>query len=118
MKNKYLRFAFVISATVSLNSCLYKTPISEPVEGDVSFMEDVEPIFETQGCVACHPSDAGLDLMVGKAYESIFANSLVNLEKPEESIIYAHPKESHPKTYTPAEANIVLAWIEQGAKDN
>jgi len=118
MKKKYLRFAFVIAATVSLNSCLYKTPISEPVEGDISFIEDVEPIFEAQGCVACHPSDAGLDLMVGKAYESIFANSLVDIENPEGSIIYTHPKDSHPKTYTPAEANIVLAWIEQGAKDN
>ena len=118
MKNIYLRFAIVIATSVSLNSCQYKTPISEPVEGDVSFVEDVEPIFETQGCVACHPSAASLDLRVGKSYESIFANSFVNLEVPDESKIYVHPKENHYTTYTPSQASIVLAWIEQGAKDN
>lgn len=121
MKNKYMRFAFVIAASVSLNSCLYKTPVEEeipPIVGDVSFKDDVEPIFNTQGCLSCHPNSAGLDLTVGNSYGSIFSNNLVDTDNPDKSIIYVHPKDKHFTTYTSAQANIVLTWIEQGSEDN
>lgn len=91
-----------------------------PIEEDISFAVDVEPIFYTGNkCTACHPSTRGLDLSQGKAYASI-NDGRVDLANPNQSLIYTKPEPggSHPQTYSIDEAAVVLKWIEDGAPNN
>ena len=117
-------FAIVISL-FALQSCTYTTPVEEelpPVEDDILFSTQIEPIFTSQGCTSCHAgsgASAGLDLSAGSAYSSIVANQAVVAEDPEGSLIYTRPTVNHyGKQYTAAEAALVEAWINQGAQNN
>lgn len=90
------------------------------VTEEISFAESIEPIFTTQSCTNCHPSMKKPDLTAGNAYESISALGLIDSDNPSESEIYtkAAPDGSHAAKYTSAQASLILAWIEQGAKNN
>lgn len=103
-------------------SCTYEPYVAPEVEiptDTVSFSETIEPIFDAQGCVSCHPPTKGIDLTAGNAYASIVPD-LVDLESPDNSTIYtiAEPSASHPKNYTSEQSGQILAWITQGALNN
>lgn len=91
-------------------------PTDIPQTGPVSFSADVQPIFNSK-CTGCHPSAGGLDLTVGNSYASIHDGRVV-VNDPANSLIYTKPTGSHSATYTSTEAEIVSAWITQGAKDD
>lgn len=109
-----------------LSSCEYEyihpEPVIIPKDTSISFVQKIEPIFTDEGCTACHPTTMGLDLTVGKAYNSINKAKYIDLVKPENSLIYKHPSPSTSdhsyKKYTPVQAGTILEWIKQGAKDN
>ena len=116
MKKHYL---FILGIFAS---CEY-TPIIAPAgkTGDISFSTDIQPIF-TAKCTGCHAGASapkGLDLTAGKAYNDIVPG-FVNLNSPEESVIYTHPSPdgSHYAKYSSSEAENILNWIKQGALDN
>lgn len=123
MKKNYLLFLISITAGLILFSCSYSA-IEVPeieVPDVVSFSEQVEPIFTTQGCVSCHPGFKAPDLTPGNAYNSLTStDKYINLENPEASSIYTEPSPEggHSKKYTYAQAALVLAWITNGAEDN
>ncbi len=103
-------------------SCSYSPLVELPsdVPTDLSFAKHIEPIFKDAGCTSCHLSQVP-DLTMGNAYNSLTStNKYVNLDDPITSLIYtkAHPDVSHPKVYTSQQASWVLAWIENGAKNN
>lgn len=121
MKKQYLLAIISLISFIAF-SCTYEPMVEVPVEAPtdtISFAATVEPIFAAQGCTECHPSMAQPDLSVGNAYNSIM-DGRVDLANPENSIIYAKPKqgEGHFKTYTGQQAVILLTWIEQGAVNN
>jgi mono/diheme cytochrome c family protein len=98
-------------------------PTDIPETGPVSFALDVEPIFYTsENCTNCHKPGGqfpSLNLTQGNAYESINSNDLVNLTSPELSVIYTKPPEaSHSVKYSTKQSNIVLRWIQDGAKND
>ncbi|MCU4163004.1 hypothetical protein [Carboxylicivirga caseinilyticus] len=109
-----------------LSSCEYNfiTPdTGAPVDPDetVSFSEQIEPIWSTQGCTSCHPSTAGLDLRVGYAYQSLQSESRINTENPTESLILTMPGSSgvhSDKDYVSNQRELIKVWIQQGAQDN
>lgn len=111
---------------MSTASCTYTVPIEPdlpPVPEDISFVEEVEPIFTIQKCTDCHKSSSSagkLDLTVGNSYASIMANSYAIAGEPENSSIYTTPINTgnHMAKYTAEQGVIVYGWIEQGAKDN
>lgn len=125
MKKTLLHFTALVFLVVGLASCTYTVPIEEelpPIEDDILFGTQIEPIFASQGCTGCHTGSsaaAGLDLDAGKAYASIVANGAVVANDPEGSLIYTRPTVNHyGKQYTNQEAALVEAWINQGALDN
>ncbi len=117
-------FAIVIS------SCKYNfiVPIEEEVPIDtipgdqpVSFATQIQPIF-TNKCISCHKSGGTApNLVAGSSYNQVVP-AHVNLSKPEESTIYTFPAPATSKhswkKYNSSEANLVLTWIKEGAKNN
>ncbi len=124
MKTIYLLFVVVIVGFMA--SCTYNEYVPEvapPIDSTdtISFATDIQPIF-TAKCIGCHAGSSapmGLDLEEGVSYDKIVP-SHVNLDSPEESLIYTHPSPdgSHYAKYTAAEAQLVLVWIQQGAQNN
>ena len=122
---KHPIFLILILFTVFASSCKYDFILPEVVVPvtDVSFAEDVAPIFSTADkCTACHkPGVTAPDLTAANAYSQIMAN-YVNTAAPEESLIYSYPSPSTSthnwKKYTAGEAALILQWIEEGAENN
>lgn len=128
---KFLSVLCVIS--LLFTGCLYNFIVPEaeiPVDPDdpnapeVSFSADIVPIFtNNNNCTSCHSAGGpNPDLTADNAYASINNSRYINTSAPEESGIYVvpHPDESghSQKKYTSSQADMVLLWIKQGAKNN
>ncbi len=122
-------FITVVVIALLFGGCKYdfileeETVVINPDDPDavqVSFSSDILPIF-TSNCIACHKTGGQApDLTADKAYASL--GSSINTSSPETSIIYTEPNpdtsvHTH-KKYTANQAALVLAWIQQGAKNN
>ncbi len=134
---KFLRLLLVVTVLAFMcTDCRYSFLVpdedsgQEPVDPtdpdapQISFSEEIEPIFNNSDkCTTCHTTGKQRpDLSTGNAYKSINSTRYINDSNPSESLIYKHP---HPDTgthsqkkYTNAEADLILAWIIQGAKNN
>ncbi|MBN1819337.1 MAG: hypothetical protein JW833_01395 [Prolixibacteraceae bacterium] len=122
----------VIFLAFGLGSCEYTFWVPEPVPEipdpndpnaeQISFAQTIQPIF-TNSCVECHTTGKQLpDLSEGNAFSSINTSRYLNTSTPEESLIYIHPNpdsNTHSqRKYTATQAQNVLIWITQGAKNN
>lgn len=131
---KILRIILMVFVITSLLSgCSYnfivpeEVPIIDPDDPDapqVSFADDIIPIWNNNNnCTSCHKTGGQKpDLTPANAYASVNSTRYINSSTPEESKIYKYP---HPDTsthvtkkYNAAQAALVLAWIQQGAKNN
>jgi hypothetical protein len=98
-------------------------PPPDPTD-TISFSLQVEPIWSNDNCTNCHKtgSISGLDLTAGNAYNSLTAKNLYSVADPESSRIYTYPYPGtggHSSKYSSeTEAQIILQWIQQGAKNN
>lgn len=109
-----------------LSACEYefielKKPDIDP-DVPLSFKSDIVPIFQDDGCVACHSTTGiAFSLEEAQAYQSIQNNNLVDTANPQSSPLYVVPDpnsaEQHDK-YSVDNAAKVLIWIQQGAKNN
>lgn len=123
MKIRSTLMLFVMAAFM-LCSCEYEwiTPEKVTIPDNVSFSADVMPIFNN-GCntAICHgPGAAPPDLSEGNAYNALINGNYVDTDIPESSIIYTSMTTGSMKPYVqnPADAEIILAWIKQGAENN
>ncbi len=115
----------IIVMIIAFSSCEYvyiEPPETPPVDTTkiISFDTTIVPVFSDQSCTNCHKTGGtSPDLTPDNAYTSIVPD-LVNLNDPESSIIYTKPDPdgSHFQKYTPVQAQNVLLWIKQGAKNN
>jgi len=123
-----LSFFSLVVGLMLLVSCEYEfievaPPPPPPEPGDTtSFAQEVVPIFENDGCTACHNGGLVFDLTASNAYNSIMTNNLAVPYKPEESKIYTYPNpqtgEHNAKYKSIEHANTIYTWIFQGALDN
>lgn len=134
MKTLKLLLAITAVALLLINGCVYKYIVPEEIPDipdpndttavQISFANEIVPIF-TNGnfCTACHKTGSQApDLTADNAYNSLRTTKYLNKDNPQESKIYKYP---HPDTsthtrkkYSAAQANLILGWIIQGAKDN
>ena len=87
----------------------------------VSLSGDLVPIFEARcNSNVCHGGGVAPDLRPDNAYNSLIMGGFVNVDEPETSSIYTCllPGGSMVQYAAPGDAELVLAWIEQGALDN
>ena len=126
MKKSNIYFLLFVFGLL-LNACTYDFIVKEelpPVDPnvDVLFATQIAPIFSNK-CVACHKTGGQApDLSAANAYNSIKNMNLVSTTAPESSIIYTEPNPATTvhtwKKFSAAETQLVLTWIQQGAKNN
>ncbi len=122
--------ALVFAAALVITGCVYdRYEHDDPSEQndleDVSLSEDLQPIFD-QSCLGggCHDQGAVIPyLEADVAYESLWDEDQVDPDDPEGSILYDRMvDESRPMPpgglLPDRDAELVRAWIEQGAEDN
>ncbi|MFO7863230.1 MAG: hypothetical protein R6U85_04460 [Salinivirgaceae bacterium] len=121
MKHKW-HFIYVIITALVVFGCEYTAyePEAAPeVTDDVSFSADVEPIFSTAGCTACHGGNQKPDLTAGNAYESLTSDpKYIDLDNEDNIYAMGAPDSGHFKNYTAEQAAIVKKWIELDAPNN
>ncbi len=115
--------------TLFMGGCVYDWIVPEevpeiPTDVEISFAQQILPIFTNgNNCTSCHRSGGTPpDLSEANAYNQINTAKYMNRSNPAESGIYKIPGPtgtSHRhKVYTAQQAALILAWIEQGAKNN
>jgi hypothetical protein len=122
------KLIFLIIAGIAVSSCAYDfikedtTPIDPNAQ--VSFSQQILPIFNNNNnCTSCHkPGQTSPDYTAANAYSSIMNNNVVNTAAPASSPLYTIPApttSTHTwKKYTATQAQLILLWIQQGAKNN
>jgi len=87
----------------------------------ISFADTIQPIF-TAGCATpnCHSGSVNPNLLAGQAYSSLTSGHYVNTSSPTQSMIYTvmAPGGIMSNHCTVDQADLVLAWIKQGALNN
>ena len=128
---KNVIFLIIAVLGLAVGACDYAFVVPEelpPVDdGDgnplvISFADDVLPIF-TSRCASCHKAGGqSPDLTEANAYLGINNTKYIDLDNPESSLIYsfvAPGASTHThRQYSAAQAQYVLVWIQQGAKNN
>lgn len=115
--------ALMVTGVLFFTSCVSDliTPEPEvPIPTEISYSADVQPIF-TSNCANCHkPGGATPDLTAANSYNSLTSEGLINTTNPSTSKIYTVmiTGGSMASYCTSNDAAMVLAWIEQGAKNN
>jgi hypothetical protein len=116
---------------IVLQSCYDATTLvidnNPAVTKAVSFKNDLIPIFDKSCNMAgCHITGGKQpDLTESKAYSSLIVGSYVNVNVPEQSVVYLYltgkktPQMPLGAANNPSNINnLMLAWIQQGAKNN
>lgn len=127
-KQKISIFAAGILLVLMAASCYYDAtlePLTPEVTTDVSFANDILPIFN-QSCntSGCHNAGGTRpDLSPANAYNALTGGNYINLAAPEQSNLYKWMRGQGglpmPLSGPNAAYNAtVLAWIKQGAKNN
>jgi len=126
---KLLLIVTVVLLALVYTSCKYDFIVPEEVINpddpdveQVSFSEDIIPIFTGNNCTACHDTGGQIpDLTPDNAFSALNTSRYINTSAPEESLIYTRPHPdgsgSHP-TYSEADAALILVWLKQGAENN
>lgn len=97
----------------------------DPVDPNlISFSGKIVPIFTSGNrCTSCHGTGGTRPILTAtQAYSEIISMGLVNTAEPASSKLYTYPKigsGTHVwKTYANSQAEQVLQWITEGAKNN
>lgn len=119
---KILYLIFAMFAIMTWQACEYDWLQPEPVilPDEVSFSGDIIPIFEAH-CTGCHTTGGiSPDLTAANAYADLFAEGLIDIAVPENSLLYTKiaPGGSMNQYTSPGDAALVLQWIKEGALNN
>jgi len=120
---KYLFMIAVLMGLLSLWSCEYEKIYPEPlppVTDTIHYSTDIQSIWNS-ACVGCHsPGVTPPDLSQANSYNSLINGNFVNIAGPASSLIYTCMigNGSMAVHTNPTQANLVLVWIQQGAKNN
>lgn len=127
MKKKNIYF-LLFMLSITLFSCHYDYIAEEVVtppdpNTEVKFSTDVLPIFTTANCVSCHKTGGtSPDLTAANAYSQLTSKNMINTTTPASSKIYSYIEPgtaTHSwKKYTATQAQVILTWIERGAKND
>jgi hypothetical protein len=118
---KYLFMIAVLMGLLSLWSCEYEKIYPEPlppVTDTVHYSTDIQPIWNS-GCVGCHNTGATApDLSAANSYNALMNGGFVIPSDPDDSKIYTEMIGGMSSYTNASQANLVLVWIQQGAKNN
>lgn len=129
---KAIAYTLVAMSLLIISGCykvstLYPNPDDELVNKEVSFVDDIIPVFsQTCSISGCHSSGGtNPDLTPGKAYNALTNGGYINLADPTNSKLYLRlsgkiaPAMPLNSTNNPSNINaLVLTWITQKAENN
>lgn len=106
-----------------LQSCEYEwiEPLDQEMPEVISYSNHIQPIFDKScNTSGCHDNGGPPpNLIADKSYNALMTGGYVNQEDPESSTIYTSIKFGSMQTYAqPGDAEYILEWIKQGAKNN
>ncbi|MCK4852671.1 MAG: hypothetical protein KAT31_00380 [Bacteroidales bacterium] len=114
----YLLFAGMLTGILLFGSCekvVYPPP---EIPDTVSYSLDIQPIWDNK-CVSCHNGGRDPDLRPENSYASLMDGEYINVDEPGESKLMKKLDSSpHDARATKAEKQLILVWIEEGAKNN
>ena len=106
-------------------ACVYETivpEVIEPIVEDVSFNDEIIPIFDADcNGAGCHNSSGwSPNLSPAGAYNALTSGGFVDTSDPSNSRLYKKvaPGGSMEGFSTPQNTALILAWITQGAQNN
>lgn len=106
---------------LGFTSCAYYEKPYVDIPDEISFSENLIPYFETSCATSgCHDGSIRPNLTEEVAYESIMLGGYVDLDIPDQSLLYTKIDVggSMEKFSTSQDTEMVLRWIEQGAENN
>ncbi len=120
---KYSIFLILILFTLFFAGCKYdfilpeEVPVVNPGGEPISFSTQIAPIF-AEKCVTCHASQTPR-LSADVAYSQIVPN-YVNTTTPASSTIYINASSGNHNNVkvSATQAQLILTWITEGAKNN
>lgn len=83
----------------------------------VLFQTQIQPIFSSI-CTTCHKGTRNPDLRDGHSYTSLTTGGYVNLPAETSRLYEQINSSSHTSFTTPAQKQLILFWIQQGAQNN
>jgi mono/diheme cytochrome c family protein len=133
----------VVVVAAAVGAATLHGPSARAADTDVDFAKDIEPIFK-ESCVKCHSLDpnkpkkkaagglrlddkagamkggkSGVDIVPGKAKESLLYELLLGPHKDNDDEIPAMPKAKKGEEFKPLaqdKIDLIQKWIDQGAK--
>jgi hypothetical protein len=124
---QYRRFAFislVLMGLITLWSCEYEKVYPEPlppVTDTIHYSTDIQPIWNGScNSAGCHGGATAPNLSEGTSYTALMNGGYVNTASPSSSKIYTEMASGGGMSQysNTSDANLVLGWIQQGAKNN
>ncbi len=114
---------FIIMITLFWSSCTSDTLVPEVLPNTpVSFTGQIQPIFDASCSKSgCHATGmVAPDLTAGKSYSSLMSMNLIDTVSPQQSTLYQEVKPGGGMSSycTQTQSQLILKWIEQGAKNN
>ena len=113
--------------SVGLVGCYYDKELDQDAGGlptNVSLSSDVQPVF-TKNCATsgCHEAIPTYNpsLATGASYSSLTQGGFINILVPTSGILYQQISEGNMPPGAPFsshDANLIIAWLQEGAKNN
>jgi uncharacterized membrane protein len=113
--------------SLMLTGCYYDKEVNPDAGGlptNVSFSNDVQPVF-TKNCAmsGCHDAvpTHNPSLVLGSSYGALASGGYLNTAVPSAGILYQEISEGNMPPGAPLtshEANLIIAWLNEGAKNN
>jgi len=117
---KHNLFLILVLFSLAISSCKYDYILPEVVVpvNDVSFAQDITPIFAAK-CTSCYKTGGSdPDLTAANAFSQIVP-AYVNTATPANSKIYINAASgNHAAKVSASQAALILQWITEGAKNN
>ena len=127
MKKSYIYF-LLFAIGFLLNACTYDFIVKEELPTidatvPISFASKIAPIFTNSQylCTSCHkPGGQSPDLTVANVFSSLNSLKLIDTTTPASSKILTFPgSASHTwAKLSASESQLILTWVQQGAKNN
>lgn len=87
------------------------------VPDNISYSQDIQLIFDAN-CTKCHNSSRSPDLRPDHSYDALTKGGYVDTAEPEKSLLHTTLSGSHSSRASATEKQLILGWIQQGAKNN
>ncbi len=127
MKKALIYGISLVVVSLILTGCYYDKevdPNSGGLPTNVSFSNDVQPVF-TKNCAmsGCHDEvpTHNPTLVIGASYNALISGGYINVPVPNAGILYQEISEGNMPPGAPLsshEANLIIAWLNEGAKNN